>query len=48
MSKLWNKAIHFNLFLDKIYRQTDHQFQNMLNKIRIGEKDNNIGNATEM
>jgi ATP-dependent DNA helicase PIF1 len=42
MSKLWNKAIHFNLFLNKIYRQTDHEFQSMLNKIRVGEKDNSI------
>ena len=47
MSQLWEQAIEYNVYLNKIYRQSDPIFQNALNKIRIGSKDNEILNILE-
>ena len=47
MSELWNQAIEYNVYLNKIYRQTDPIFQNALNKIRVGSKDIGILNILE-
>ncbi|VVU94649.1 PIF1-like helicase [seawater metagenome] len=47
MSKLWESTITLNLFLNRIYRQTDKSFQSILNKIRLGLKDDIINNILE-
>ena len=36
-SSLWNESIDTIVILDKIYRQKDPIFQNMLNEIRVGK-----------
>ena len=35
-SPVWNKTLDYVVFLDKIYRQKDPIFQDMLNEIRLG------------
>jgi ATP-dependent DNA helicase PIF1 len=40
-SKYWNQCIHETIILDEIIRQSDYEFQELLNEIRMGKCSNN-------
>ena len=41
-SKSWDICIDNTIYLDKIIRQCDNEFQNILNKIRLGNIDDDV------
>jgi ATP-dependent DNA helicase PIF1 len=43
-SKSWNKCIDHTVYLNEIIRQSDTEFQQVLNKIRVGNIDDEVQN----